>query len=59
MEEFAGRLNEHGITAGLGLNILSAIVILILGRILVWILDIGISIPFPQRDVHLFQAKAS
>jgi len=39
MEEFAGKLNEYGITASLGLNILSAIVILILGRILVGILN--------------------
>ena len=39
MEEFLGKLNEYGITAGLGFNILSAIVILILGRIFVGILN--------------------
>ncbi len=38
MEEFLGKLNEYGITVDLGLNILKAIAILIIGRIFVGIL---------------------
>lgn len=38
MEEFIGKLNEYGVTADLGMNILKAIAILVIGRILVGIL---------------------
>ena len=38
-----------------GLRIIAALVILSLGRWLAKFIKSGISIPFPQRDVHVYK----